>query len=149
MPKAPKMITLFFIIWALDPLTAVCYYRPTLLPIRQADGSQIFRVSPSKEIANLKESIDSLSKELYINEQGDYVTRLAVSFITAAGVSFKTLNPNDLPADNVALDVYLLRGQNLLLTKNYAFNDEVLNMIFSGFTTLIKTMFQQTVVPVS
>ena len=67
-----------------------------------------------------------------------------MSFITAAGVSFKTLNPNNLPADNVALDVYLLRGQNLLLTKNYAFNDEVLNMIFSGFTTLIKT-----VVPVS
>ena len=52
-----------------------------------------------------------------------------------------------MPTGNIALDVYLLRNQEVLLTKNFADNDELRNMLFQGFSALLQTSFSQTLVP--
>ena len=76
-----------------------------------------------------------------------YHTKLAISFVTSSEFSFKRLTPGNLPNGNIALDVYLLRNQEVLLTKNFADNDELRNMLFPGFSTLLQASFSQTLVP--
>ena len=77
----------------------------------------------------------------------NYHTKLSISFVTSSEFSFKRLTPSDLPNGNIAPDVYLLRGQEVLLTKIFADNDELRNMLFPGFSTLLKNSFSQTLVP--
>ena len=77
----------------------------------------------------------------------NYHTKLSISFVTSSEFSFKRLKPSDLPSGNIALDVYLLRGQEVLLTKNFADNDELRNMLFPGFSNLLQNSFSQTLVP--
>ena len=77
----------------------------------------------------------------------NYHTKLAISFVTSSEFSFKKLTPTDLPSGNVALDVYLLRGQQVLLTKNFSDEDELRNMLFPGFSSLLLSTFSQTLVP--
>ena len=46
-----------------------------------------------------------------------------------------------------AFNVYLLRGQEVLITKNFSDEDELRNMLFSGFSNLLLSTFSQTLVP--
>ena len=77
----------------------------------------------------------------------NYHTKLGISFVTNSEFSLKKLTPTNLPNANVALDVYLLRGQEVLITKNFHDEDELRNMLFSGFSNLISRTFSQTIVP--
>ena len=77
----------------------------------------------------------------------NYHTKLGIAFVTSSEFSFKKLKPADLPSGNVALDVYLLREQEVLITKNYQDEDELRNMLFSGFSNLLFRTFSQTLVP--
>ena len=78
----------------------------------------------------------------------NYHTKLGIAFVTSSEFSFKKLKPADLPSGNVALDVYLLREQEVLITKNYQDEDELRNMLFSGFSNLLFRTFSQTLVPI-
>ena len=85
--------------------------------------------------------------ELYLNADGNYVTRLALAFMTGASFDFKALRKNSLPSTSQSIDVWLLRGQEVLLTKGSNKEDEVINMMFSGFTSTMSTNFAQDVTP--
>ena len=78
----------------------------------------------------------------------NYHTKLGIAFVTSSEFSFKKLKPADLPIGNVVLDVYLLRNQEVLITKNYQDEDELRNMLFSGFSNLLFRTFSQTLVPI-
>ena len=52
-----------------------------------------------------------------------------------------------MPPGNIALDVYLLRNQEVLLTKNFSDNDELRNMLFDGFSALLQASFSQILQP--
>jgi hypothetical protein len=88
-----------------------------------------------------------LKGELYRNENGNFVTRLGLAFITGASFDFKALRKNSLPSTSQSIDVWLLRGQEVLLTKGSNKEDEVINMMFSGFTSTMSTNFAQDVTP--
>ena len=77
----------------------------------------------------------------------NYFTKLGIAFVTSSEFSFKKLQPAQLPDGNLVLDVYLLRNQQVLITKNYQDEDELRNMIFSGFSNLLFRTFGQTLVP--
>ena len=57
------------------------------------------------------------------------------------------MEPAALPLLPSAIDVWILRGQDNLLTRDWASEDQVVNMKFSGFEKQIKTTFSQTVKP--
>ena len=46
-----------------------------------------------------------------------------------------------------AIDVWILRGQDILLTRDWSSEDQVINMNFTGFEKQIKTVFSQTLEP--
>ena len=52
-----------------------------------------------------------------------------------------------MPPGNIALDVYLLRNQEVLLTKIFSDNDELRNMLFDGFSALLQASFSQILQP--
>ena len=99
------------------------------------------------QILNYQESIKSLKQEIFTLDQ-NYYTKLGIAFVTSSEFSFKKLKPADLPIGNVVLDVYLLRNQEVLITKNYQDEDELRNMLFSGFSNLLFRTFSQTLVPI-
>ena len=67
--------------------------------------------------------------------------------MTAAAHDYKTLVPSNLPATPCAIDVWILRGQDILLTKGWKAEDEIVNMKFDGFKQQIATTFSQTITP--
>ena len=98
------------------------------------------------QILNYQESIKNLKQEIFISDQ-TYFTTLGIAFLTGSEFSFKSLRPTQLPEGRLALDVYILRNQQVLITKNYQDEDELRNMIFSGFSSLLHQTFGQTLVP--
>ena len=87
-----------------------------------------------------------MKQEIFTSDQ-TYFTTLGIAFLTGSEFSFKSLKPNQLPDGRLALDVYILREQEVLITKNYQDQDELRNMIFSGFSNLLSHTFGQTLVP--
>ena len=87
-----------------------------------------------------------MKEEVFTSDQ-TYFTTLGIAFLTGSEFSFKSLKPNQLPDGRLALDVYILREQEVLITKNYQDQDELRNMIFSGFSSLLHQTFGQTLVP--
>ena len=67
--------------------------------------------------------------------------------MTGSSFDFKALRRNSLPSENQSIDVWILRGQEVLLTKGSKHDDEVVNMMFSGFSTSMHTNFAQVVTP--
>ena len=88
-----------------------------------------------------------MKNELHLSEAGNFVTRLSLAFMTAAAHDYKTLVPSNLPATPCAIDVWILRGQDILLTKGWKAEDEIVNMKFDGFKQQIATIFSQTITP--
>ena len=101
----------------------------------------------SFQITNLKDSISSLQGELQQLDNGNYKTRLSLAFITASAFDFKNYKPNTLPLTKQAVDVWILRDQTILLTKNSNSEDSMVNMLFPGFTSTLRNTFGQTVIP--
>ena len=61
--------------------------------------------------------------------------------MTSSAKDVDQLNPKDLPKIPSALDVWILRDQEILLTRNWDDEDQVINMDFSGFQNQIRTVF--------
>ena len=95
----------------------------------------------------MEESISALKGELYQNENEKIMTRLDIAFMTSSAYDYKQLQPAALPMLPSAIDVWTFRGQEILLTRDWASEDQVVNMNFSGFETQIKTVFSQIVKP--
>ena len=75
------------------------------------------------------------------------MTRLDIAFMTSASYDFKQLQPSNLPVIPTSIDVWILRGQDILLTKDYASEDQIINMKFTGFKQTIANVFSQTIIP--
>ena len=129
--KQAKPLTKFYPISIFSPIS------------NQAHKIIIF---PIPQILNYQESIKNLKQEIFMSDQ-TYFTKLGIAFVTSSEFSFKSLKPTQLPDGNLALDVYLLRNQEVLITKNYQDQDELRNMIFPGFSNLLHRTFGQTLVP--
>ena len=67
--------------------------------------------------------------------------------MTGSSFDFKALRRNSLPSENQSIYVWILRGQEVLLTKGSKHDHEVVNMMFSGFSTSMHTNFAQVVTP--
>ena len=80
-------------------------------------------------------------------ESGTFETRLSLAFITDSAFDFSQYKKNALPNTKQAINVYILRDQSIILTKNFSTDDSMINMFFSGFTRTVKTEFGQDVVP--
>ena len=70
-----------------------------------------------------------------------------MAFITASAFDFKDYQKGSLPLTKQAVDVWVLRDQVILLTKNSNSEDSMVNMLFPGFTSTLKTNFGQDVIP--
>ena len=67
--------------------------------------------------------------------------------MTGSSFDFKSLRSNSLPSENQSIDVWILRDQEVLLTKNSKHDDEIVNMMFQGFSQTMRTNFAQVVIP--
>ena len=65
--------------------------------------------------------------------------------ISTIFISF--LQPAALPILPTAIDLWILRDQEILLTQDWLAEDQVINMNFSGFETQVKTVFSQSLKP--
>ena len=73
------------------------------------------------------------------NSNGNCMTRLNIIFMTSSAKNVDDLNPKDLPKFPSALDVWILRDQEILLTRHWDAEDQVINMDFLGLQKQIKT----------
>ena len=89
----------------------------------------------------------SLQGEIQQLDNGNFMTRLSLAFITASSFDFKSYQPSTLPLTSQSVDVWLLRDQTVLITKNSRTEDSMVNMFFPGFTNAMRETFGQTVVP--
>jgi hypothetical protein len=96
----------------------------------------------------LENSIAALKKEINTNENEKIMTRLDIAFMTGSSYNFKQLTPANLPSVATSIDVWILRGQDILLTKDWAADDQIVNMKFIGFKEQISTTFSQTLLPI-
>ena len=94
----------------------------------------------------MEESVASLKHERQQLENGNFKTRLSLAFITASSFDFKAYRPNNLPLTPQSVDVWLLRDQEILITKS-TINDQMINMFFPGFTATVLRTFGKTIVP--
>ena len=99
------------------------------------------------QIDNLETSIAALKKEIYVNEDEKIMTRLDIAFMTGSSYDFKRLKPSPLPSVDTSINVWILHGQDILLTKDWAANDQIVNIKFIGFSQSISTTFSQTLTP--
>ena len=85
--------------------------------------------------------------EVKLLESGTFETRLSLAFITSSAFDFSQYKKNALPSTKQAINVYILRDQAIILTKNFNTDDSMINMLFNGFTRTLRTEFGQDVVP--
>ena len=56
----------------------------------------------------------------------------------------KYLVPSELPQEPTALDAWILRGKNIILSKKHNADDQIINLTFEGFQQTIQEVFHQT-----
>ena len=61
-----------------------------------------------------------------------------------AAIDFATLEPANLPSVPASLDIWILRDQNIILTRKLL-SDEALSLKFDGFIDRISQTFSQTI----
>ena len=74
--------------------------------------------------------------------------KLNIIFMCSAPLRVGDLIPGNLPAENVSLDMYILRDQEIVITSNWVTSDETITMDFDGCVTAINDRFSQTLTPV-
>jgi hypothetical protein len=92
----------------------------------------------------LKTSIQDLQKEIFIDAEYQIQAKVHIIFMSSSGYTFALLDPTNLPTSNVAIDVWIIRGQNVILTQHYK-HDAGLNWQFQKFIEALTTRFQQTI----
>ena len=93
----------------------------------------------------LQTSISELRHEVYLDHTYRYHAKLPIIFMASAALNFATLKPDNLPASDAALDVYIIRGQDVILSQ-FFHNDTALNWQFERFVTDFKNRFNQDIV---
>ena len=86
---------------------------------------------------HLQQSIDSLTQKVQSVAGGSYKSRLHIIFMS---------NTN-LPLELTSLDVWVLRGQNVAITKFTEVLDQMLHLTFTTLTLKIREKFGQTITP--
>jgi hypothetical protein len=92
----------------------------------------------------LETSIQDLQKEIYVNAEYQILAKVHIIFMASAGYTFALLDPLNLPSFNVAIDVWIVRGQNVILTQHYN-HDAGLNWQFLKFIENLTSRFHQTI----
>ena len=64
--------------------------------------------------------------------------------MASAAEDFATLDPANLPSIPTSIDIWILRGQQIILSQKFQ-SDEAFNWQFPGFIDHIKTTFGQTI----
>ena len=80
-------------------------------------------------------------------ESGSFETRLSLAFITDSAFDFAQYQTNTLPSTKQAVNVFILRDQEIILTKNFNTDSSMINMFFPGFTKIMHDNFGQNIVP--
>ena len=94
---------------------------------------------------NLQTSITYLANEMIKNEDGKFCASLNIIFMCSAPLQIGDLTPGDLPVENVSLDMYILRDQEIVITSNWV-TDETVTMDFPGCVRAIIDRFSQTLI---
>ena len=92
----------------------------------------------------METSIQDLQKEIYVNAEYQILAKVHIIFMASAGYTFALLDPLNLPSFNVAIDVWIVRGQNVILTQHYN-HDAGLNWQFLKFIENLTSRFHQTI----
>ena len=90
----------------------------------------------------LQTSVKELKNEVYLDKTYRYHAKLPIIFMASAALNFATLKPNNLPDSDVAVDIYIIRGQDVILSQ-FFHNDTALNCQFDKFVTDFKNRFNQ------
>ena len=93
----------------------------------------------------LQTSVKELKNEVYLDKTYRYHAKLPIIFMASAALNFATLKPNNLPDSDAAVDVYIIRGQDVILSQ-FFHNDTALNWQFDKFVTDFKNRFNQDIV---
>ena len=109
--------------------------------IKVVNLSQFVFLSPQFQIQNLKTSIQGLQAEVKTLVSGTFET-----FITDSVFDFGQYKKNTLPSTKQAVNVYILRDQEIILTKNFNTDSSMINMFFPGFTKIMLEEFGQNIV---
>ena len=73
-----------------------------------------------------------------------YYAKVHIIFMSSSAFNFALLEPTDLPSSNVAIDVWVIRNQDVILTQHYQ-HDADLNWQFPKFIADLKMRFEQTI----
>ena len=92
----------------------------------------------------MQTSIIDLRKEIYQDDNYNFHAKVHIIFMTSSAHTFALLDPSNLPTESIAIDVWILRNQNVILTTKYQ-SDSGLNWQFSTFTQGLKSRFQQSI----
>jgi hypothetical protein len=92
----------------------------------------------------LQNSIKELQKEIFLDKKYNYHAQVHLIFMSSAAYNFALLDPASLPLANVAIDVWIIRNQDVILTQHYN-HDQGLNWQFSKFIEDLQTRFDQTI----
>ena len=77
-----------------------------------------------------------------MDKEYQYFAKVHIIFMSSATFTFALLEPTDLPSSNVAIDVWVIRNQDVILTQHYQ-HDAGLNWQFPKFIADIKKRFKQ------
>ena len=94
------------------------------------------------QVTALQTSIIDLRKEIYQDDKYDFYAKVHIIFMTSSAHTFALLDPSNLPTESIAIDVWILRNQNVILTTKYQ-SDSGLNWQFSTSTQGLKSRFHQ------
>ena len=95
-------------------------------------------------MANLCYSINSLKEEINKNEHY-FSAPLNIIFLCSAPISLNDIDPSKLPESPTALDMYVLKNQNIVLTTTWI-TDLTITMNFANCKKEIFDRFSQTLI---
>ena len=136
---------MFFLLNSILKVMCICYEREVLFPHRKGTGSQLFEWNPNNDIIALQTSVKELENEVYLDKTYRYHAKLPIIFMASSALNFATLKPNNLPDSDVAVDIYIIRNQDVILSQ-FFHNDTALNWQFDKFVSDFQTRFCQDII---
>ena len=79
-----------------------------------------------------------------MDTEHQYHAKVHIIFMSSSAFNFALLEPTDLPSSDVAIDVWVIRNQDVILTQHYQ-HDAGLNWQFPKFIADLKKRFKQTI----
>jgi hypothetical protein len=79
-----------------------------------------------------------------MDKEYKYHAQVHLIFMSSAAFNFALLDPSALPMSNIAIDVWIIRNQDVILTQHYN-HDQGLNWQFPKFIEDLQLRFDQTI----